>query len=304
MQVGIAGLQELVIETSIATLTNIMRSTALNDIAQSNMPSATSDKAISEECQKAQSQGKPSAPLFFDRAHDQFLQKLHDDFQKRYGVEITNIRIEQFKIMDEKLATSISQQAVTTAQTENKLANLKGQTEIATAEKEREGRIRLITAQADASTQRTAAEAEVIRAQSEAQAKLVKTEAEVARTKLAAEAEAGATKIRAETTVAEAEAAAKATKIRAEASISEAEAAAEAIKLQAEAESEQATKLSKVPLGGKLALLSAYGKTVKSSNDGVQQVVYVDPSTTSQGNPFSLLTLQSLNRDMQGNEKK
>eukprot|EP00969_Alexandrium_andersonii_P187285 8275198-Alexandrium_andersonii.AAC.1 len=57
-----------------------------------------------KDVQQAQALGQPSAPLFFDKAHDQFLTKLHDDFKVRYGLEITNIRIEQFKIMDQALS--------------------------------------------------------------------------------------------------------------------------------------------------------------------------------------------------------
>jgi uncharacterized membrane protein YqiK len=52
----------------------------------------------------------------------------------RYGIEISNIRIESFKIMDDELASSISKQAVVTAKTEHELANIQGHNEIATAE--------------------------------------------------------------------------------------------------------------------------------------------------------------------------
>merc|ERR1719253_1595221 len=91
-----------------------------------------------------------SAPLFFDKAHDEFLSKLHDDFLSRYGLDIANIRIESFKIMDEELADQISRQALVTAQTENQLANLQGQTEIATAEERRKAEVANIAAEAEA----------------------------------------------------------------------------------------------------------------------------------------------------------
>merc|ERR1719379_1713626 len=97
-----------------------------------------------------QAMGGPSAPLFFDKAHDEFLSKLHDDFLSRYGLDIANIRIESFKIMDDELAESISKQALVTAQTENQLANLQGQTEIATAEQRRQAEVQNIAAEAEA----------------------------------------------------------------------------------------------------------------------------------------------------------
>merc|ERR1712183_231092 len=90
----------------------------------------------------------------------EFLAKLHDDFIERYGIEISNIRVESFKIMDKELATSISRQAMTTAQTENQLANLKGQTEIATAEQERQARVAQIAAEQEARALKITTEAQ------------------------------------------------------------------------------------------------------------------------------------------------
>jgi len=109
----------------------------LNEIAQSKLPSAVSEAAADKVSVEAQALNSPSAPLFFDKAHDEFLSKLHDDFLNRYGLDIANIRIESFKIKDEELAESISKQALVTAQTENELANLQGKTEIAIAEQHR-----------------------------------------------------------------------------------------------------------------------------------------------------------------------
>merc|ERR1719230_1926483 len=102
-----------------------------------------------------QALGGPSAPLFFDKAHDEFLSKLHDDFLSRYGLDIANIRIESFKIMDDELAESISKQALVTAQTENELANLQGKTEIATAEEKRKVDVQNIAAEAKARALKT-----------------------------------------------------------------------------------------------------------------------------------------------------
>eukprot|EP00929_Paragymnodinium_shiwhaense_P031010 TRINITY_DN1746_c0_g1_i3.p1 TRINITY_DN1746_c0_g1~~TRINITY_DN1746_c0_g1_i3.p1 ORF type:complete len:761 (+),score=192.05 TRINITY_DN1746_c0_g1_i3:72-2354(+) len=297
LKVGREGIDELIMETAIATLTNIMRSTALNEIAQSALPSAVSEKDH-QKIQECQALGTPSAPLFFDKAHDQFLAKLHDDFMERYGLEVTNIRIEQFKIMDETLAKSISQQAIMTAETESKLANLEGQTQISTQEQERQAKVKQIQAEAEALAQKTAADAEVSQAEAMARAQQVRAEAEANYTRVKAEAEAAATKIRAEATVAEAEAAAKGAKIRANASIAEAEAEAEGIRLKAKAEAERAKVVSETPLGEKLALLDVYSGAVKSANEGVEKVVYMDPAASPAQNPFALLTLQSMQNDL------
>lgn len=297
-QVGNDGISDLVSETSIATLTNIMRSTTLNEIAQNSLPSAVSEKAHAEHTMTAQAIGQPSAPMFFDKAHDMFLSKLHDDFMEKFGLEISNIRIEQFKIMDEALATSISRQAVTTAETESKLANLEGQTAIATQTKERDARLATIDAETEASVRKLTAEAKVQQAEAEVKAQQVQAESDAKRKRIQAEAEAESAKIRAAATIASAEAEAKSVTIRAEASVSEAKAQAEAIREKAKAESERAQLLASTTLGEKLALLDIYGEVVKSSNQGVEKVVYVDPSTTQAGNPFGLLTLQSLNRDL------
>merc|ERR1719463_711966 len=113
-----------------------------------------------EDVKTAQAMGQPSAPFFFDRAHDEFLARLHDDFLDRYGIEISNIRIASCKIMDKELASSISKQALVTAQTENQLANLKGQTEIATAEQDRQSQVQQRAAEQEARALQVKTEAE------------------------------------------------------------------------------------------------------------------------------------------------
>merc|ERR1712157_482045 len=99
-------LEDLVRETAVATLTNIVRSTALNEIAQSKevstgrkqsslqvLPPPTQEQDPVEET-------KEQTIVFFEKVHDEFLAKLNEDFMERYGVDIANIRIESFKIMD------------------------------------------------------------------------------------------------------------------------------------------------------------------------------------------------------------
>jgi hypothetical protein len=117
----------LVRESAVATLTNIIRSTALNQIAQSKAVSAGNESVLII-FQPPVAEGNPpsSAPtaIFFERVHDEFLCKLHDDFMHRYGVDIANIRIESFKIMDEELSEQISKPALTKAQIENEKVRL------------------------------------------------------------------------------------------------------------------------------------------------------------------------------------
>ena len=120
----------------MATLTNIIRSTALNQIAQSQNVSAASPieditkegglSTVASMVNKYDPPPPATAPMaeFFEKTHDEFMTKLHDDFNLRYGVTISNIRIEAFKIMDDDLAEQISKHALTTAQIENEMVSL------------------------------------------------------------------------------------------------------------------------------------------------------------------------------------
>jgi len=264
-------IEDLVRETAIATLTNIIRSTALNEIAQSKLPSAVSGELQSAHDKAAKDLDLPSAPLFFDKAHDEFLSKLHDDFMKRYGLDIANIRIESFKIMDDELAESISKQALVTAQTENELANLQGKTEIATAEKRRDAEVMNIAAQAEAQALKTKTDAKNMRLIEEA-----KAEAEAERLRIQTRAQA-----------------------EADAEIIKAKAKSESIRLVAEAEGVRAELLSRTKFGTQEALLNTYSDMVKSSNEGVEKIVYCDPTLQQNGgSPFALPALQNLQRDL------
>lgn len=129
-------LEDLVRETAVSTLTNIIRSTALNQIAQSKAISAGEEQSVEVLPPPGEESVTPGAQsvVFFERIHDEFLYKLHDDFLQRYGVDIANIRIESFKIMDTELAEQISKHALTTAQIENEMANLEGKSLIKTTQ--------------------------------------------------------------------------------------------------------------------------------------------------------------------------
>lgn len=270
-------LEDLVRETAIATLTNIIRSTALNQIAQSKNISAGGhpfDTGILPSSAKPNEQSyppampvspaktdeearpPPSAPMaeFFDKTHDEFMSKLHDDFRLRYGVDISNIRIEAFKIMDNDLSEQISKHALTTAQIENEMANLEGTSLISTQK------------------ERTAAEVKNIYALAEAEALKTAADAENQRKIDAAMAEGEALRIKAK-------------------------AEAESIKLKAAAEAERAEMIAKTDLGKQEALLAIYSDMVVKANNGVEKVVYLDPSV-SRESPFAISTMHNLNEDL------
>jgi len=108
----------------------------LNQIAQSQNVSAASPiedttkegglSTVASMVNKYDPPPPATAPMaeFFEKTHDEFMTKLHDDFNLRYGVTISNIRIEAFKIMDDDLAEQISKHALTTAQIENEMVSL------------------------------------------------------------------------------------------------------------------------------------------------------------------------------------
>lgn len=74
---------KLIKDQSIATIQAILRSTALNQVAQSKTIHATSND---EEKHDDHDHGDaPSAPVFFDKVHDEFILKLHETFKKNYG---------------------------------------------------------------------------------------------------------------------------------------------------------------------------------------------------------------------------
>jgi regulator of protease activity HflC (stomatin/prohibitin superfamily) len=273
-------LEDLVRETAVATLTNIIRSTALNQIAQSRQISASATEAsvVAENITAVDDNGNPieennpedsAVSYFFDRAHDEFMLKLHSDFVTRYGVDIANIRMESFKIMNTELANEIAQNCLTTAHVENQLSNLQGQNLIATQKEQ------------------TAADCEKIKASAEATSLQTRADAENKRRVEAAKAEAESSKFKM-ITAAQAEADAILLKAKAE---------AEAIRLKAAAEAERAKLLSQTTLGQQQCLFEIYADMIKASNSGVEKVVYLDPSI-NKDSPFTLGSLDGLNRDL------
>lgn len=271
-------LEDLVRETAVATLTNIIRSTALNQIAQSRQISASAESDVVADAALVDGDGEVGAPsavsYFFDRAHDEFMLKLHEDFVTRYGVDIANIRMESFKIMDTELANEIAQNCLTTAHVENQLSNLQGQNLIATQKEQ------------------TAADCEKIKALAESNALQTRSDAENTRRVEAAKSEAEAKKYSL-ITAAQAEADAILLKAKAE---------AEAIRLKAAAEAQRAKLLSQTTLGRQQCLFEIYADMIKSSNAGVDKVVYMDPSV-NKDSTFALGSLNGLNRDLHAMSK-
>jgi len=171
-------LEDLVRETAVATLTNIIRSTALNQIAQSRQISASESEVVADATlvgDEGETGDVSAVSYFFDRAHDEFMLKLHEDFVTRYGVDIANIRMESFKIMDTELANEIAQNCLTTAHVENQLSNLQGQNLIATQKEQTDADCEKIKALSEANASQTRSDAENTRrveaAKSEAEAK-------------------------------------------------------------------------------------------------------------------------------------
>jgi hypothetical protein len=220
-------LENLVRETAVATLTNIVRSTALNEIVTISKQVSAGGLAggltvwptpVGKDGSKV---GSSSMSAFFEKAHDKFLDKIHHDFMFRYGVDIANICIESFKIMDDELSDQISKYALTAAQTENDMANLEGNSLISATKERTAAAVLNINAEADAEALHTRASAENQRmieaAQAVSQATIIQARAE-------AEAEA-------------------------EFILTKAKAEAEAIRLKAVAEADRAKKMSRAKQG-------------------------------------------------------
>ena len=102
----------------------------LNQIATSRNISADDPEigvyatpVVEDPAAEDDGEASPAVSYFFDCAHDEFMTKLHKDFVSRYGVDIANIRMESFKIMDAELSSEISQNCLTTAHVGNELAS-------------------------------------------------------------------------------------------------------------------------------------------------------------------------------------
>jgi regulator of protease activity HflC (stomatin/prohibitin superfamily) len=125
------GLGNLVRETAVTALTNLIASTTLEQIAQSKTILAGKDNAtvsVPQSSSKEDSEsGSSSSVVFFERVQEKCLQKLQYDFLQKYGVDISNILVESCKLMDEDLAEEMSKQALNAEQFKNERERQEGQ---------------------------------------------------------------------------------------------------------------------------------------------------------------------------------
>ncbi|CAL6004351.1 Conserved_hypothetical protein [Hexamita inflata] len=258
-------IKELIRETSIATLQGIIRSSSLSDVAQSKTVH------IQGEIQSASS-NSAQCPAFFDKVHDDFMARLHESFIQRYGIEIANIRIENFKIINVELAKNIQSQALNTAKTQNELANLEGQQKVQTASQQRD---------ADVMRIRASAEADKLTTETKAKNNAVLTDAQARADslKIIAKAETEAQLIRADA--------------EAKSRIMIAESEAKAIELKAAAELKRAQALQSTQIGQQLALLQEQMPTIGDALKSVQKVIYM-PADGDMSGLLKLFTLPGM----------
>lgn len=116
-----------------ATLAGIIRSSSLSDIASSSNVShgggvrdpanttaapAYGEEPASEEAEEAKKVG------FYEHAHDQFMSKVHDQVLRDWGIDISNIRIEEIKIVNSQLEMEVSKNAIDSAQKDQRFRML------------------------------------------------------------------------------------------------------------------------------------------------------------------------------------
>jgi len=127
-----------IMETSVATLAGIIRSSSLSDVASRSQPFYQKKKFESEskDEEPAPQVTQGSSQPFFQHVHDEFIQLLHDYVLNHWGIEIQNIRIESLKIYDDNLQKDISAQAIDVSKQHNRFIMLQKQQAIVTVEAE------------------------------------------------------------------------------------------------------------------------------------------------------------------------
>lgn len=126
-------------ETAAATISMIVRASTFSEIGRSNPASSFPQSEIP-------SINPPTYESYQKRLHDEFVDKVQEFMKEKYGIFIENIRIKSLSIHDKKLADEVAAPAIIYAQTQAKLANVKSQTEIQTAEANRDAEIKKISA--------------------------------------------------------------------------------------------------------------------------------------------------------------
>ena len=263
----VKAIENFINDTATAVITTIIRTTSLAEIAQSGKGT---DPLAGKQGSKEGSEAdfEPNLP-FFDRMYADFIARLQENFLNEYGIFMLNVRIGDFKVLDEDISASIANHASTTAATQAKLANLEGNRQIDMVNKDSDFRIERMQADVDAHrmTTNARAKAQAMKEDAQAQAEALKIQAaaKMEATKLEAEARAASIRV-----IAEAE--------------------AEATRVKGEAESERATKLGSVAFGREVTLAEIHANMVVKSMGGIQKVVYLP--TEMQRNPFALFSAE------------
>lgn len=216
-------------ETAIATISLIVRSSTFSEIGRGATAFPKDD---------VPSLSPPSYESYQKRLHDEFVEKLQQYMSNTYGIFIENIRIKSLSIHDQELAKQIAAPAIIYAQTQAKLANVTSQTEIMTAEAQRDAAVKKI--EADTNLYSTVQQAEAKR-------KTIELE-----------------------TIAESNKIIALSKAKADAIVIEAEAEKRKLELEGDGNSIFAEKVGKTELGANLAV----AKQQVAMMGGINKVVY------------------------------
>lgn len=164
-------------ETAVSTLAGIIRSSTLNEIA--NSAKVTHARAKGDGKQMATAEEAPSAPPFFQHVHDKFMEGLHDYMLDGWGIELHNIRIESLKINDPGLARNVSQQAIQVSQQDARFRMLQKQAEITQVEADNRKmqRLKEMEAESAAIEAKATAQANALVTKADAEAKAIVTKA-------------------------------------------------------------------------------------------------------------------------------
>lgn len=272
-------LEDIIQDTSVSVLTNIIRSTALYQMAKWTHVQAADEPPRIKFLDPLTNgddapPGESGEAGFFEQLQEKFSSQLKESFLNDYGVRLAELQITSFLIMDEELADQIAKHALTTAQLENKVSHLEAKAKVFMAEEHTASEVKRIAAVADRNAQKFRAEA--------------KNERDIE----AAKAKAEMLKI---TEIANAEVAAQAMIIKAKAE-------AEALRIRTLAEAERAELLSRTTLGRQLALMDRYAEMVIESRRGMHPALPYDTSTNGTS-PFGDLSPAIVSSELRSLEK-
>eukprot|EP01112_Ceratiomyxa_fruticulosa_P011686 TRINITY_DN3196_c0_g1_i2.p1 TRINITY_DN3196_c0_g1~~TRINITY_DN3196_c0_g1_i2.p1 ORF type:complete len:671 (-),score=99.89 TRINITY_DN3196_c0_g1_i2:125-2137(-) len=246
----------LIAKHCISTLQNIMRSTPLRQVVQNKAHSISSE-----------------SPVFFNNVHDLFMSNQNDTLKKTLGVEVAHLCIYYFQIMDQELSNNLSKNAIVTAESETKLANMEGQNKIATSEMERDAIVNRIKNQSHAFRLGVETEAKnkaiLLDAQTKAEAKKITARGKAQSVEIISNARSNA----------QAEAVRRIAEGQAQALLLKAEAESKAIQIRAAAEKKRAQDLSDNELSKKLSFMQVQSEMMDSVLSNIPKVIYLSSET-------------------------